>query len=95
MNKSRRCHYCSVPSVKYRCVSCDCTGKIEIPKNIVWHSDRFDDFTIVGTDYLTCDNCKGRGWILVSQSFADQFPKNALEYSPKFRDNKDWKPRQK
>jgi hypothetical protein len=93
MNKE--CPHCSVPSVKYKCLLCDCTGEIEILKNIIWHSGRLDDFTMVGTDYLTCDNCEGEGWILVPPIIADQFPENVLEYSPKFRDNKNGKPRQK
>ena len=95
MNQSKQCHHCSVPSVKYKCLLCDCTGKIEVPKNIIWHSERIDDFTVVGSDYLTCDECKGRGWILVPQMIANQYPHNVLEYSPKFRDNKKRPPRQK
>lgn len=95
MKKTKQCHNCSVPSVKYKCLLCDCTGKIEVPKDIIWHSDRIDDFTTIGTDYLPCSNCEGKGWIMLPPLIANQYPENILEYSPKFRDNKNGTPRQK
>ncbi len=80
MNKKINCcSYCRVSSVKYKCLLCDCTGKIEIPKNVVWHSDNISDLTIIGTDYVTCDQCKGKGWILMPPAIADMYPHNVIK----------------
>lgn len=79
MNKKIKCcSYCSVSSVKYKCILCDCTGKIAIPKDVKWNSDNIDDFTVIGTDYITCDQCKGKGWILMPPAIADRHPENVI-----------------
>lgn len=73
---AKPCVHCSVPSVKYKCLLCNCTGKIEIPKAIKWHSEKLNDFTIIGTDFIPCDQCNGRGWILVPPFIAERYPHN-------------------
>ncbi len=80
INKNKKyCSYCRVSSVKYKCLLCDCTGKIAIPKDVKWHSDNITDFTVIGTDYVTCEECKGKGWILVSAALADMHPHNVIK----------------
>jgi hypothetical protein len=80
MNKKiNYCSCCRVSLIKYKCLLCNCTGKIEIPKDINWNSDNIADFTMVGTDYMTCDQCRGRGWILIPQNIADMYPHNVIK----------------
>ncbi|MFC1630202.1 hypothetical protein ACFL06_01545 [Patescibacteria group bacterium] len=78
MKKKKLCSYCSVPSVRYKCLLCDCTGKIEIPRNIKWHSNNISDFTIISTDHITCDTCKGKGWVLMPPIVAEKYPENVI-----------------
>lgn len=78
MFKHKNCHYCSTPSVKYKCLLCDCTGKTAIPRDIKWHSDKISDFTIIGTTYIACDQCNGKGWILMPPAIADTHPENVI-----------------
>lgn len=73
-NKKNVCSYCSMPPVKYNCLSCDATGKIEMPENIIWNSDDISDFTIVGSCYIECCECDGNGWILLKKE--DVFNEN-------------------
>lgn len=55
---------------------CDCTGKIEIPAD-----GKIVDGRLVtwGIKYLTCDQCKGRGWILMPPIVADEYPENVVK----------------
>ena len=73
------CSYCRVSSIKYKCLLCHCTGKIAIPKDVKWNSDNIADFTVIGTDYIPCDQCKGKGWILMPPAIADMHPHNVIK----------------
>lgn len=79
MNKRKKnCPYCFIPTIRYKCIPCNCTGKIEIPKDIKWHSGKAGDFTVISTDFIICDQCKGKGWILVPPIIADKYPENVM-----------------
>lgn len=85
MNKNKKlCSYCSVPSVMYKCLLCNFTGKIGIPKNIKFGSGDKNDFTVINTDYVTCDQCDGRGWVLMPPFIADMFPSNVIKNIDEF-----------
>lgn len=80
MNKKNKncCPYCCISSVKYKCLLCDCTGKIAVPKDVKWHSDNVMDFTVIGTEYITCGQCYGKGWVLMPPAIAEMHPKNII-----------------
>lgn len=80
MNKKINvCTYCRVSLIKYKCLLCDCTGKIAIPKDVKWNSDNIADLTVIGTRYTTCYQCKGKGWVLMPTAIADMYPHNVIK----------------
>ncbi len=82
MKKNKKlCSYCSLPSVKYKCLRCDCTGKIENYGNFKF---RFDDeeensFSTISITHETCFQCQGKGWVLMPPIISEMYPQNVIE----------------